>query len=434
MLLSGEIICKKIDIQNMMIFYFVTGIDWMQNESGTMSIFNKYFQGFEVKFHKMKKFYFLLIGLLAIGTISSGQQAEALKKIMHQYLKPEGRNPVHSMQIYLSNPESTFCDAVGFSDGKSIPAEKDNQFKIASITKMMTATVILQMQEEGRISIEDPVSKYLGDVACVRVGDLSNYQGKPYGNSITLKQLLQHRSGLADIFTDASFRFYANEFLHKQQEWNSEKLMNQYYKYGLQKNAHFVPDSGYYYSDVNFFLLGLIVEKVTQQTLAQQFRVRIFKPLSMKNSYFEYYEPAVGNGKMAHSFMGKLDITRRLNTSYDWAGGGVVSTTSDLALFLNGLFEGKLFKSAKTLGKMTSTISHTSGTGRIGYYGLGLFQYNFNGDTYFGHAGFWGSLIAYCPAKKITFCGSINQVKPNFDTREFIALLLKMFEEGNHKK
>jgi len=382
----------------------------------------------------MKRYCFLLVGLLVIGTICSGQQAEVLRKTMHHYLKPEGRNPVHSIQIYLSNPESTFCDAVGFSDGESIPAEKDNQFKIASITKMMTATVILQMQEEGRISIEDPVSKYLGDVACVRVGDLSYYQGKPYGNSITLKQLLQHRSGLADIFTDASFRFYANEFLHKQQEWNSEKLMNQYYKYGLQKNAHFVPDSGYYYSDVNFFLLGLIVERISQSALAQQFRVRIFEPLSMKNSYFEYFEPLAGNGKMAHSFLGKMDITKRLNTSYDWAGGGVVSTTSDLALFLNGLFEGKLFKSAMTLGKMTSTISHTSGTGKVGYYGLGLFQYNFNGDTYFGHAGFWGSLIAYCPAKKITFCGSINQVKPNFDTREFIALLLKMFEEGNHKK
>ncbi|MCX6222633.1 MAG: serine hydrolase [Bacteroidia bacterium] len=382
----------------------------------------------------MKRYCFLLVGLLVIGTICSGQQAEALKKTMHQYLKPEGRNPVHSMQIYLSNPEYSFCDAVGFSDGKSIPAEKDNLFKIASISKMMTATVILQMQEEGILNIGDQASRYLEDVPYVRVNDLSYFKGKPYGNSITIKQLLQHKSGLADIFTDASFRFYINEFIHKQQEWDPERLMKRYYKYRLHKDAHFVPDSGYYYSDVNFFLLGLIVEKVAQQTLAQQFRVRIFEPLSMKNSYFEYFEPPAGNEKMAHSFFGKIDITKRLNTSYDWAGGGVVSTTTDLALFLNGLFEGKLFKSAKTLEKMTSTISHTSGTGRVGYYGLGLFQYNFNGDTYFGHAGFWGSLIAYCPAKKITFCGSINQVKPIFDTREFIALLLKMFEEGNHKK
>jgi len=375
-----------------------------------------------------------MIGLLALGTISSGQQAEGLRKIMQHYINPEGRNPVNSIQVYLSNPESTLCEAVGYSDGKSIPAEKDNQFKIASITKMMTATVILQMQEEGSLNIDDQVSIYLEDVPYVRVNDLSYFTGKPYGNSITIKQLLQHRSGLADIFTDASFRFYTNEFIHKQQVWDPEKLMIRYYKYGLQKDAHFVPGSDYYYSDVNFFLLGLIAEKISQQTLAQQFRVRIFEPLSMKNSYFEYYEPPVGNGKMAHSFLGKLDITKRLNTSYDWGGGGVVSTTSDLALFLNGLFEGKLFKNSKTLGIMTSTIPHTSGKIRISYYGLGLFEYNFNGDTYFGHAGFWGSLVAYCPAKKITFCGSINQVKPNFDTKEFIALLLKMFEEGIHKK
>jgi len=219
-----------------------------------------------------------------------------------------------------------------------------------------------------------------------------------------------------------------NAFFHKKQQWDSEKLINRYYKYGLNKDAHFVPDSSYYYSDVNYFLLGLIIEKISGETLAQQFRTRIFEPLNMQNTYFEYYEPAKGNGKMAHSFLGKRNITKTLNTSYDWAGGGVVSTTADLAVFLNGIFEGKLYKNDATLNAMTTMLPHTLKSGRISYYGLGLYQYTFNGNIYYGHGGFWGSLIAYCPTKKITFCGSVNQVNPSFRTSQFIETLLMKFD------
>ena len=78
-------------------------------------------------------------------------------------------------------------------------------------------------------------------------------------------------------------------------------------------------------------------------------------------------------------------------------------------------------------------IPHTLKSGKISYYGLGIYQYNFNGDIYLGHGGFWGSLIAYCPAKRITFCGSINQVKPGFNTYEFIGTLIDKFTSGTER-
>jgi D-alanyl-D-alanine carboxypeptidase len=375
----------------------------------------------------MIKKYLLPFLILILSSVCYGQQADTLKKLMQDHLKLKGKKPVYSIQTYISNDNNVFNEAVGFSDGKEVKAVKDNQFKIASITKTMTAVVILQMQEEGKLNIEDRVSKYLNDIEFVRINEVHYFKKKSYGNIITLKQLLQHKSGIADLFTDTAFRFYLNEYLHKKQEWNPEKLMKRYYKYGLNKVAHFVPDSGYYYSDTNYFLLGLIIEKLSGQTLAQQFRLRIFEPLKMHNTYFEYYEPVHGNGKMAHSFLGKRDITKTLNTSYDWAGGGVVSTTSDLATFINSIFTSKLYKNDSTLKSMTTLSPHTLKSGRISYYGLGLYQYNFNGDIYYGHGGFWGSLIAYCPTKKITFCGSVNQVNPSFNSNEFIATLLKYF-------
>lgn len=347
---------------------------------------------------------------------------------MQDHLNFHGKNPVYSIQVYISNPDSVFCEAVGFSDGENLKADKDNQFKIASITKTFTAVVILQMDEEGLLDINEPISKYLNDLKFARVNELHYYKQIPYGDQITIKQLLQHKSGLADIFTDAPVRFYTKEFLNKKQKWDSEKLMKVYFKYGLNKKAYFAPDSGYYYSDVNYFLLGLIIEKIAGQPLAKQFRSRIFEPLQMSNTYFEYYEPATGNGRIAHSFFGKRDITKTLNTSYDWAGGGVISTTTDLASFLKGLFEGKLYKDVSTLKEMTTFLPHTTKSGEISYYGLGLYKYHFK-DDYYGHGGFWGSLIAYCPANKTIFCGSINQVNPSFNTNEFIDSLITTFNK-----
>jgi D-alanyl-D-alanine carboxypeptidase len=135
----------------------------------------------------------------------------------------------------------------------------------------------------------------------------------------------------------------------------------------------------------------------------------------------------VGSGNFAHSFLGKRDITKILNTSYDWAGGGVVSTNADLATFLRGIFEGKLYKKDSTLTLMTKMLPHTLKSGRVSYYGLGLYQYTFNGEKYYGHGGFWGSIIAYNPINKVIFCGTVNQVNPPFRTNQFVESLLTTF-------
>ena len=369
---------------------------------------------------------FSILLCLVFFTLSANS-AETLKQLMESRLQPKGGKPVHSIQVYISVPGKIFCDAAGISDGVNLTAQASDQFKIASITKMFTAVVILQLQEEGLLKINDKIAQYLDRSNSVKVHKLHLYKGKAYGDQLTIKQLLEHRSGLADLFTDAMFRFYAKEFLHKDLSWNPEKLMNQYYRYHLNRKAHFAPDSGYYYSDVNFFLLGMIIEKITGQTLAEQIRIRILEPLSMKQTFFEYYEPYPAETHFAHSFLGKMDVTKNLNTSYDWAGGGLVSNTGDLAKFIQGLFDGRLFSKTVTLNQMTELKMHTSKSGKISFYGLGISQYIFNGDTYFGHAGFWGALIAYCPAKKITFCGNINQVKSPFDTHLFIEQLLSKF-------
>jgi D-alanyl-D-alanine carboxypeptidase len=76
---------------------------------------------------------------------------------------------------------------------------------------------------------------------------------------------------------------------------------------------------------------------------------------------------------------------------------------------------------------MTAMLPHTLKSGRLSYYGLGLYQYTFNGEKYYGHGGFWGSIIAYNPKKKVIFCGTVNQVNPPFKTNQFVESLLSTF-------
>jgi len=143
----------------------------------------------------MKSKYSMLLFILIVSSACYAQNMDTLKSMMNNHLKPSGKKPVHSIQIYISKGDTIFNEAVGYADGKKELADKDNQFKIASITKTMTAVVILQMQEEGNLKITDTIAKYLNDVKYVRVNELHYFNDKSYGNSITIQQLLQHKSG-----------------------------------------------------------------------------------------------------------------------------------------------------------------------------------------------------------------------------------------------
>ena len=83
---------------------------------------------------------FIAFGFIVVGLVCNGQSTNALMATMNSFLKPHGKNPVHSIQVFISRGDEIFCESVGFSDGMRQQADKDNQFKIASITKTMTYT------------------------------------------------------------------------------------------------------------------------------------------------------------------------------------------------------------------------------------------------------------------------------------------------------
>jgi D-alanyl-D-alanine carboxypeptidase len=114
-------------------------------------------------------------------------------------------------------------------------------------------------------------------------------------------------------------------------------------------------------------------------------------------------------------------MTKKINTSYEWGGGGLVSTTRDMGLFIKGLFDNKLFKNPSTLKKMTD-YSVTKKFGEN--YGMGIYKYELNGKIFYGHGGFYGSILAYDPVEKITFSANIGQANPPYDAGKLVNALM----------
>ena len=170
-------------------------------------------------------------------------------------------------------------------------------------------------------------------------------------------------------------------------------------------------------------LLGFIIEQVTGQILPAAIRERILVPLKMNDTWFEYYEPETGSGKRIDAFLNGINMTKKINTSYEWGGGGLVSTTRDMAVFIEALFKNEFFKDPTTLTRMTDYTA----TEKFGaHYGMGIYKYELNGKVFYGHGGFYGSILAYDPVDKITLSANIGQANPPYDTGKLVNDLIEI--------
>ena len=174
---------------------------------------------------------------------------------------------------------------------------------------------------------------------------------------------------------------------------------------------------------MNYVLLGLIIESIEELELHETIRNRILIPLKMADTYFEFYENPTNKDNLVNQYFGNINFSK-LNTSFDWAGGGLVSTNQDLSIFIKALFEYKLINT-KSLKKMIDVKFTKESEYR---YGLGVYESIYNGKTYIGHYGFYGTYVGYCPESKTVISYSINQAIPHFDVNGFISKILKLSE------
>ena len=372
-----------------------------------------------------------IITLLVLTNLISYAQSDFKSKenkidsIMTANIVHKGKHPVHSFLLYARNAETGFevHKGKGTIGRNENPVDADYQYNIASITKTLVATIILQLEEEGKLKVSDRADKYLGETAFLKFDQIHKLEGVSYAHDITIEMLLHHTSGIADIFTDAATKFNISVLLHKKRQFTTEMIIGRFYKYKLNTKPFNKPGEGYHYSDINYMLLGFIIEQITGQSLPAAIRERILVPLKMNDTWFEYYEPETGSGKRIDAFLNGINMTKKINTSYEWGGGGLVSTTRDMAVFIEALFKNEFFKDPATLTRMTDY----SATEKFGaHYGMGIYKYELNGKVFYGHGGFYGSILAYDPVDKITLSANIGQANPPYDTGKLVSALLEI--------
>lgn len=277
--------------------------------------------------------------------------------------------------MWIDAPDYQFEGASGFAnlaDGTPMPPE--GAFRIGSITKMFTATVIMQLVEDGVLTLDDPLALWLPDVAAQL----------PYGDQITIRHLLTHTSGLfnvvehesyyADIFTQMVVdEATGNVTLDCVERDPNDTLAR--YVYG--KEAQFEPGAQWRYSNTNYTLLGMIIETATEMPLAEAYRTNIYEPLGMTSTFLDCYEAPLADVIHGYTASGDTmtDVTE-LHESVGWSAGGLVSTAEDLTAFARGLFNGALFDNPETVAAMTTPAPGST-------YGLGIMLQ----DGYWGHAG-----------------------------------------------
>jgi D-alanyl-D-alanine carboxypeptidase len=353
----------------------------------------------------------MLIICLAISACGSptGAQAAAPTPTMSalgQRLQPQIEAQMKAMQvpgavIFVQGAGSeSWTASLGTSNLTThAPMSLDMHFRIGSITKTFVGTVILQLVDEGKIKLDDPISKYQPEV--------------PNGNNITVREVLDMSSGLYNYSEDEGFdktletELYGN---NTNRVWEPKELLAIAFKHP----PYFAPGKGFHYSNTNYILLGLMIEQLTSHAVEDELQRRILTPLGMSNTSmpqltssaipnpyprgYTFVTPASQTDQPGGaSTSNPLDITM-VNPSWAWTAGNMISTVHDLQIWAKALVTGKLL-SAATQKERLSWLPITGGSPTYPLkYGLAIASFG----GFIGHNGGlpgFQSFMGYKPEK-----------------------------------
>ncbi|HEY3511376.1 serine hydrolase domain-containing protein [Kribbella sp. NPDC051137] len=240
------------------------------------------------------------------------------------------------------------------------PVPRDSRVRVGSNTKPFTATVVLQLVGEGKVDLDAPIDRYLPGM--VRGDGLD-------GRRITVRQLLQHTSGIPD-YDDV----LAGDYLKLQHVyWEPRELVD----VALKHKASFPPGTSWEYSNTNYILAGLLVQKVTGRPVGEEITRRVIDRIGLRDTYW----PALGDQTIAgphpHGYYKttpngrNVDVTE-LEPSPAWSAGAIVSTPADLNRFFTALIDGRLLRPAQLKEMLTTVPAPGLDVTPGGRYGLGI--------------------------------------------------------------
>jgi D-alanyl-D-alanine carboxypeptidase len=355
------------------------------------------------KVTKMKKNIFLSVTVLLILLPAAVGLAQSTTVSQLQAALDEWRESFEISGAVLAVDTSDREPLIlvsGVSDieaGTSLVAH--DHFRIGSITKTFVSAVVLQLAQEGLLTLDDPLSAYVPDF--------------PNAENITIRHLLSHRSGIFD------FEFIPGLVEKALQDptkvWTWQELVS---AAAEQEPYFFEPGSGYAYSSTNFTLLGAIVEAVTGNSLYEEMYRRIFEPLELTNTFLAGSEKVPegiihGYGTLPDGT--NFDIARFPNTAFDtatWATGSMVSNAEDLVHWAKALYSSKGDVVDDEIQDEMLSFEPSFGPAPSVLHGLGVFRYETPAGVALGHTGTWfgfSSRMMYFPDLDVTLVVLVNQ-------------------------
>lgn len=309
--------------------------------------------------------------------------------------------------VYVQSPKGDWLESFGVAErGASATIPTNANFRVGSVTKTWTATVILQLVQEGKLSLADPVSKYISNV--------------PNGTTITIQQLLAMRSGLYNYSRDLGF----NQTLDSQPAllWTRDELLAIAYSHP----EVFPPDTSLDYSNTNYILLGLIIEQLTGMSAADAIKARLFAPLGLAATYMPPEDNTAMPAPFAHGYLwgtnvetattsalsperqaaaknGTLQPTDVTNASasWGWTAGSGISTIKELAAVVQRMVGGGYLNADLQSKRLSTCTSVNASNPNAPAYCLGIVKYG----TYYGHNGQisgFNTFMVYDPATTTT--------------------------------
>lgn len=333
---------------------------------------------------------------------AAGQDRPELQKAIQEIVD----SGFLGVQLRVHDEQGEWVGSAGVSRlGEEAKPPTNGHFRIGSNTKTFTATVVLQLVAEGRIGLDDPVVDYLPEFGLDR--------------RITVRMLLQHTSGVFNFTGE----YYEDGTVVPGIPWQGQEWVDNRFKtyrpeelvrLALSKPVRFEPGTDWSYSNTNYVLARLLIEKITGSSFAEEMQRLILGPLGLSGTVVPDTQPEIP-GPHAHAYyrfedageQKTVDVTRQ-NPSWISTGGDMISTTQDLHTFISALLGGKLLP-APLLAEMCKPHP------KIGY-GLGVFVQNAgpNGDgtiiTHNGGISGYAALMYSTPDGSKTLTASLNYV------------------------
>lgn len=324
-----------------------------------------------------------------------------------ELLKWQNLNKIPATAISINNGDGTYSAYNGVTMlGNKKKLTANNYFQIGSISKTFIAASILNLEQNGKLNIDDPVGKYI-----------KNY---PRWSKITLRQLMNMSSGIYN-YTDA-FPILGLTQAQQQRIYKPDELLAIAYKHP----ENFKAGSSWGYSNTNYVLLGIIIEQITEQDLSIALAEQFFEPLELKHT--EYVGTGFPNNilkSMVHGYRDNKDVTN-LNLSSYAAAGAIISTSDDISKWFKLLMSGQVLAKKQQQELMTTiAIGNHAPKPTNAQFGLGVYVYDspVYGKIwwYQGVTEGYISFVGYLPSKEISFTiltdkrnsGNINYFMPD---------------------